>query len=162
MAAKVNWLAVKSFFLAGHTHAECALRFGCTKRRVEQVASAEKWSAQRANVAEVAQEQLNALSVEDTKDALESHRDFAARWMKLATDAEEDLKVMPAGRSRIEARRSAMETAERALKLHREVLGFKIGQSSDDEEVTDAGITIEQIRVEPIKVPVNDEGRAVG
>lgn len=160
---RANWLAIRTYYLAGHTYGECADKFGITKRQIERVASAEKWVQAKQRVAETAVEQFEDKYAQATAQQLfDSHVAYANRLMAMALDAEEDLRAIPPGRSRIEGRRAAIEAAERAVKLAREVRGLKIGQASDpDEEEHDSRLVIEQVRLEPVKVPVDEQGRGV-
>lgn len=135
--AKVNWLAVRTYYLAGHAVSECASKFQISTRQIERRKASEDWQqARKDNVAQ-ASAQVSALASEELAQTLTDHISFADELMAIALAGREDLAVMPPGRSRIEARRAMIESAERAVKIAREVRGLKSGDSSSETEIDD-------------------------
>ena len=90
-----------------------------------------------------------------------THIEYADRLLLIAMQGEEDLAAMEPGRSRIEARKAMLEAADKAVRIAREVRGFKSGDASDQQETIEQPLLIEQRRLETQIINVNERGRMI-
>jgi hypothetical protein len=159
---RINWLAVRTYYLNGHSAAECAERYKCSPRQVQRKATEENWAdRRRENVAGATRDVADELN-RDTRTShaktMLTHIEYADRLLQIALDGEQDLASMDAGRSRMEARKLMLEACDKALRIAREVRGFKTGDSSEAEDDENAQAPIE-IRKTVINRPANDNLR---
>jgi hypothetical protein len=160
---RINWLAVRTYYLAGHQASECSKRYGVSVRQVQRRATEENWTDhRRANVAGATQDVVDELN-RDTRTShaktMLTHIEYADRLMQIAIDGESDLAAIDPGRSRMEARKLLLEAADKAVRIAREVRGFKSGDSSlgDNEDENDKAPI--EIRKTIITRPANDNLR---
>ena len=157
----INWLAVRTYYIAGHTAAECAAKFSVAKRTVEIRRKEEGWGEDhRSNLAQ-AKQNLAQLEVAEIAKTMLTHIEYADRLLLIAMQGEEDLAAMEPGRSRIEARKAMLEAADKAVRIAREVRGFKSGDASDQQETIEQPLLIEQRRLETQIINVNERGRMI-
>jgi hypothetical protein len=157
---RINWLAVRTYYLAGHQASECSKRYGVSVRQVQRRATEENWTDhRRANVAGATQDVVDELN-RDTRTShaktMLTHIEYADRLMQIAIDGEADLAVMDPGRSRIEARKALLEAAQRAVQIAREVRGFRTGDASEQDENNDApSMPVHGIRKDVVQRPAD-------
>lgn len=155
---RVNWLAVRTYYIAGHSASQCSQRYGASARQIQRKAAEEGWSDQRKqNVASATQDVAAALdNVQQTAIAtvMLTHIQYADRLMQIAIDGEGDLAAMSPGRSKLEARKALLETAERAVRIAREVRGFRTGEASEQNADNDApSVPVFEIRKDIVHRP---------
>ncbi len=135
---KANWLAVRAYYASGHDAAECAAKFGVSKRQVERHASEEGWKEERRSNVVDATLKLRKRAVEDIEQGLLDSQQFLAWAGNIVRQSEADLEEITNARSRIEARRAIVEMAERGIRMSRLVRGLRDGvpsaQSQDDDD----------------------------
>jgi hypothetical protein len=132
MARSINWLAIRTAYIVkGWSAQKCANEFGVDPTTIKKRASKEGWTTERHQNTTAAVEAATTEAKRLVEEAFAEDRDYAARMLQIASDVEEDLAATKAGRGRIEARRSAVETMDRALRASRLVKGLKDGQASE-------------------------------
>jgi transposase len=138
----INWLAVRTYFVEGHTIAECAKRFRVSRQVVSSRAAKENWRERLDANVTAANEQLNELDVEKKTEVLVRHATIAD---SLATAIEDGLKALLTdpkltSRNRAETIKVYVEAADKALRLGRDVRGIRVGQPSVQSNEADEGI----------------------
>ena len=153
--AKVNWLAVRTYYLTGRNINECAEKFEVSKRQIERRRSSEAWAQERRSVvvdaslklaervkADIEQEMSRQSAVLTVHQEALDHEAFLGWAVKLIRDSEVDLASITDPRSKIESRKSVMDMVDRATRLSRLVRGIRDG---DRSTVTDPDASALQV-----------------
>lgn len=141
----VNWIAIRTAYVVkGWSAQKCADEFSVDPTTIRKRASKEAWTAERHKnttaAATVATETARAIVAEIAASATASHLAAADEMLAIARGSLADLKDITNARTRIAARKDAIEGFERALRSHRLILGLREGQASDSERDSDGGI----------------------
>lgn len=162
----VNWLAVRTYYLSSSavTYADCSRKFGVSTRSIETRGSKEGWKDERARIFGQAEGQLRQRAIEDRVSGLAAHVDRADALVALSAQLEAELlsDTKASSRSKIEAYKSLVEATDKATRLARAVRGIRDGEASESGSAEDTKWVIEHRELEPKKIAVNDQGRAVG
>lgn len=142
----INWLAVRTYFIAGHSVTECAQRFGVTREVVSRRASKEGWEAQRHANHTDARLTLDKLNTADRTDGLHDHQDIVGWLKRIVRDGEQDLAEIKNGRSRIEARKFLVDAVDKVIGMDRLVNGITSGQASVDTDTEGEGTSVRIVR----------------
>lgn len=165
-----KWLAIRTANIVdGLSYADCAERFGVDRTTIAKRASKEGWRAERHRMTTVGQEVVSEKMQEAITDGLTAHVNAADQLLDVFTDLKDAfVQAIKSGdaaevrrlRALIESGKSLSEMGDRAIRVGRVVRGLKDGVAS--EKPDDGPLEINQRRLEPVKVNVDSNGRAVG
>ncbi len=154
-----TWLAIRTAYIVKRWSAQkCAECFHVDATTIRKRASKEGWTRERHRNAtasrSVAEEETRNV-VRDESARRQQLMDALIVWAaKQIQDSEADLALIKIPRSRISARRDIMEMVDRFVKT---------GKLADEDRPTerDDEMIIEQRRLEPMKIAVGQDGRAL-
>jgi hypothetical protein len=188
MAEKtINWLAVRTDYLAGENHLPTlARKHGIARSSLmRRMKSDEKAGSQWKTVHTTVQDHVKQHIEEKLGGAIDDAIDSAARGavdnlqrhleletlqLDIAIDslkAVKDFKLVGAdgvvNYAAVQARKSAIDASVKAVESSRLIHGVadempSVRAGQEDEKPTDSGIEIRQRRLEPIKLPVGENG----
>lgn len=137
MAARstVNWLAVRTYYFSAPTisYPQCSDKFGVSTRSIETKASKEGWVEERRRIFGDAEAQLREQSTKDAINGLAIHAQLADALAEAVRIGLEEIRSMPAGRSKAETIKVYAEAADKAVRLGRDVRGITQGKASIDD-----------------------------
>lgn len=132
----VNWLAVRTYYFsaASITYKQCSEKFGVSTRSIENRASNEDWKKERKRIFGQAEEQLRQTATDDARRGLSLHADLADELVAAVKAGLAELSDMNPGRNKAETLKTLAETADKAVRLSREVRGIRAGESSTGDD----------------------------
>lgn len=157
-----TWLAIRTAYIVKRWSAQkCADEFHIHVTTIKKRASEEGWTKERhfkghqvRTGSDTAEEETRTL-IRDESARRQQLMDALIVWAaKQIQDSEADLALIKIPRSRISARRDIMEMVDRFVKT---------GKLADEDRPTerDDELIIEQRRLEPMKIAVGQDGRAL-
>jgi|GEM_PF-5309356 len=154
---KPNWLAIRTYYFSASniSYEQCATKFGISSRSVESRGSREGWVDERKRIFGEAKTELRGKAKEDIARGLAQHADLADDLVAAVKTGLAELADMKPGRSKAETLKTLAETADKAVRLSRDVRGIRQGESS-------AGISTEgeSFEYEWVIAPVPVEAQA--
>ncbi len=150
-----NWLAIRTYYFSAPTitYEQCSARFGVSSRSVESKGSKEGWVDERRRIFGQAQQQLRETSGEDAARGLTAHAELADDIVAAVKAGLRELADMKPGRSKAETLKTLAETADKAVRLSRDVRGIRQGEPST--EATEESAL--ELRYTVHNAPIEDE-----
>jgi len=157
--SKVNWLAIRTAYVVQQWTAErCAKEFGLDPTTIRKRASKEGWTQERHRLNTHAEDVADEAVQKAVNDAARKQQmvlDGLILWSaQFIRDSNNDLGLIKNPYSRVRARRDVIEMIGTFAKTH-QIANIDRPQERDDT------LTIVQQRVEPYKIAVGEDGRAI-
>ena len=165
-----TWLAIRTAYIVKRWSAQkCADEFHVDVTTIKKRASKEGWARERHRNATAGQsvaEEETRIAVRDVAAKQQQLADMMIAWVaghikaserdleQMTTTSKSDSAKIAAARSRISARRDMVEMVDRFVKTGK-IAGEDRPTERDDE------LIIEQRRLEPLKIAVGQDGRAI-
>jgi len=132
--SRPNWLAIRTYYFSSSTitYEQCHQKFGVSSRSIESKGSKEGWVDERRRIFGEAQVQLRGTSVADAGAGLAQHADLADQLVAAVKTGLAELHEMKPGRSKAETLKTLAETADKAVRLSRDVRGIRQGEPSKE------------------------------
>lgn len=189
--AKVNWLKVRTDYLAGETDCpKLAEKYGIARstlyRRMESdKANGSEWKTVHTTVQQQVEQRISSQLGQEVDAAIQSASRVAVdnlqRHQEIETlqldNAIATLKAVKkfkltdkdgnVNTAAVNARKSAMDAAAKVIETSRLIHGVaaempSVRAGKEDAKPTDSGIEIRQRRLEPVKMTVGENGLKTG